>query len=136
MKTELSEHIKAFRKERRLTQEQLAEAFGVTVGAVSKWEAGLSNPDISLLPELAEFFDTSLDVLLGYQVRSQNMQGAIEQIRNFRYQKEYDEGIRYAEKALKKYPDCFDIVYQSANLYYLYGVEFKKKESAQRALYA
>lgn len=40
MKINISENIRRLRKEWRLTQEQLAEAFGVTVGAVSKWESG------------------------------------------------------------------------------------------------
>ena len=40
MKIRISENIRSFRKERGLTQEQLAEVFGVTVGAVSKWESG------------------------------------------------------------------------------------------------
>ena len=40
MVTKLSENIRKFRKERGLTQEQLAEVLGVTVGAVYKWEAG------------------------------------------------------------------------------------------------
>ena len=69
MKNNLAENIRKFRKERGLTQEQLAEVFNMTVGAVHKWEAGLSTPDIVVLTELADFFDTSLDVLVGYSVR-------------------------------------------------------------------
>ncbi len=42
MEARLSQTIRALRRERRLTQEQLAEAMGVTVGAVSKWESGVS----------------------------------------------------------------------------------------------
>ena len=44
MNMKLSENIRTFRKERSLTQEGLAEALGVTAGAVYKWEAGLSTP--------------------------------------------------------------------------------------------
>ena len=40
MEARLSQTIRALRRERQLTQEQLAEAMGVTVGAVSKWESG------------------------------------------------------------------------------------------------
>ena len=43
MKLTLAENIRAFRKERRLTQEQFAEAMGVTVGSVYKWETLLLN---------------------------------------------------------------------------------------------
>lgn len=65
MKIHLGENIQALRRARSLTQEQLAQAMGVTVGAVSKWEKGSCCPDMQLLPELAEFFGTSVDVLLG-----------------------------------------------------------------------
>lgn len=41
MKIKLAENIKIFRKERKMTQEQLAEALGVTVGAVYKWEQNI-----------------------------------------------------------------------------------------------
>lgn len=45
----LSEHIRSLRKARGLTQEQLAEALGVTVGAVYKWESRLSLPELPML---------------------------------------------------------------------------------------
>jgi transcriptional regulator with XRE-family HTH domain len=54
------------RKEKGITQEELAEYIGVSKAAVSKWESGQSYPDISLLPELAAFFNVSVDELLGY----------------------------------------------------------------------
>ena len=66
MKLTLAENIRAFRKERRLTQEQFAEAMGVTVGSVYKWETGQSIPELTMLVEIADFFDISMDVLLGY----------------------------------------------------------------------
>ena len=54
MKISLSENIKALRKERKLTQEQLAAALGVTTGAVHKWEAGLSIPELDMIIRTAE----------------------------------------------------------------------------------
>lgn len=42
MQVQLAEQIRTFRREKRLTQEQLAEVLGVTVGTVSKWEGGVS----------------------------------------------------------------------------------------------
>ena len=60
----LNERIKQLRKEKGLTQSQLADELGVTDKAVSKWEVGESNPDISLLVKLAEIFDVTIDYLL------------------------------------------------------------------------
>ncbi len=53
------------RRERNMTQMQLADEMGVSFQAISNWERGQSMPDISKLPELAELFDTTIDHLLG-----------------------------------------------------------------------
>lgn len=57
--------ISRLRRGHGMTQLQLADALGVTFQAVSNWERGLSMPDISKLPELAELFGTTIDGLLG-----------------------------------------------------------------------
>ena len=57
--------IKQLRKERDLTQEQLAEYLNVSISAVSQWESGKTLPDISLILPLANFFDVSTDTLFG-----------------------------------------------------------------------
>jgi transcriptional regulator with XRE-family HTH domain/predicted membrane protein len=61
----LGKRIAALRKEKGLTQEQLAEKVGVSPQAVSKWENDVSCPDITLLPLLADLFGVSVDELLG-----------------------------------------------------------------------
>ena len=62
----IGKKIKSLRAARRISQEALAEAMGVSFQAVSKWETGASAPDISLLPALACFFGVSTDELLDY----------------------------------------------------------------------
>jgi len=52
------------RHERGVTQDELAFAMGVSKAAVSKWETGQSYPDITLLPQLAAFFNISTDELI------------------------------------------------------------------------
>ena len=63
----INEQIAFLRREKGLTQEDLAKALGVTNQAVSKWESAQCCPDIQLLPELAKLFDVSVDELLGYR---------------------------------------------------------------------
>ena len=63
MKT-LGQNISKFRKEKNITQEELAEICGVSSQAVSKWENDLSCPDITLLKTLARTFGISVDELL------------------------------------------------------------------------
>ncbi len=64
MSIKISEMIKELRLQKGISQEILAEHMGVTVQAVSKWENGLSCPDIGGLPMLADFFGVSIDRLL------------------------------------------------------------------------
>ena len=61
----LQENLKAMRRAKDLTQEQLAELCGVSPQAVSRWETGAACPDIALLPELASCFGVTVDELLG-----------------------------------------------------------------------
>ena len=60
----VSDSIKKLRKEKGMTQDELAEKLNVTRQAVSNWERGNTMPDISKLPELAEIFHISVDELL------------------------------------------------------------------------
>jgi len=60
----IGNRINEYRRQRNITQEQLAEAMGVTSQAVSKWENDISCPDISVLPQLADYFNTSLEQLV------------------------------------------------------------------------
>ena len=53
METSIAENIRAYRKQRGLTQEQLAEVLGVSVGAVYKWESRSSLPELRLIMEMA-----------------------------------------------------------------------------------
>ena len=62
----INEQISFLRKQKGLTQEELAGALGVTNQAVSKWESMQCCPDIQLLPDIAKLFDVSVDELLGY----------------------------------------------------------------------
>jgi transcriptional regulator with XRE-family HTH domain len=64
MANSIGTRIAEARKRKGLTQDQLAEAMGVSPQAVSKWENDISCPDITLLPQLADYFGISVDDLL------------------------------------------------------------------------
>ena len=64
--------VKRLRREKNLTQEQLAEYLGVTSRAVSQWECDRTAPDIALIPPLCHVFGVSSDVLLGIDVEKAN----------------------------------------------------------------
>ncbi len=133
MKMKLAENIRKLRRERSLTQEQLAEVLMVTAGAVYKWEAGLSVPDIALIVEMADFFDTSVDALLGYTMKDNRVDATVRRLQDCRRKKDR-EGLAEAEKALKRYPHSFQIVKESAAVFRAFGIESKDKAMLRRAL--
>lgn len=59
----VGQNIRSLRIRRQVSQEDLAASMGVTVQAISKWETGKANPDIMLLPKLAEYFGVTIDHL-------------------------------------------------------------------------
>lgn len=65
MKETMGQVIRRLRKERNLTQDELAEQLGVTFQAISKWENDSGMPDISQVIPLAAIFNVSTDVLFG-----------------------------------------------------------------------
>ena len=67
----IGEMISSLRKEKGMTQNDLAEKMNVTDKAVSKWERNLSCPDINSIPKLAEILGTSVEDLLNAQVKKQ-----------------------------------------------------------------
>ena len=133
MQLSLSENIRAFRKQRKMTQEKLAEALGLTVGAVYKWESGQSQPELNLLVEMADFFDVSVDTLLGYRIRDNRLDSALERINA--YCRTLDpEAVVEAEKVLGKYPHSFRAVYGCAGVYLAYGASSHDPQQLRRAL--
>lgn len=96
------------RKEKYLTQEEMANCLGVTVPAVSKWETGSSYPDIALLAPIARLLGISTDMLLSYKEDlsdkeiNQLIETAILKIKS----EGYDAGYTWAEKQMQEYPNC------------------------------
>ena len=64
---QMKDVIRQKRRERGLTQEQVAERLGVSAPAVNKWESGASYPDITLLPALARLLETDLNELFCFR---------------------------------------------------------------------
>ena len=108
MKHEFSDRLRFCRRQRGLTQEQLAEAMGVSVAAVSKWELGQSVPELETLLELADFFDLSVDALLGFRLRDGGCQEAGARIDAARREKRYDEDARALLHQALALADRFD----------------------------
>ena len=69
----LADKLKELRKSKNVSQEKLAEYLGVSFQAVSRWENGLSYPDIELLPRISALFDVSMDTLFDMDSNSEEL---------------------------------------------------------------
>ena len=67
------EFLKHLRKSKSMTQEQLAEYFGVSSRTVSRWETGSNMPDLDLLIELADFYNVDIREIIDGKRKSENM---------------------------------------------------------------
>lgn len=76
----IGEFLKELRKEKGLTQEQLAEQFNISRRSVSRWETGKNMPDISLLVEIAEFYDTSIPEIINGERKSEKMNEEVKEV--------------------------------------------------------
>ena len=134
MEWKLAEQIRAFRQEKGMTQERLAEAVGVTVGAVSKWESGASVPELSALVELASLFGTSVDTLIGYEVPDNALPALLRRLRACRDAHQFDDGNEVARRLLRCYPNSFEAVYHTAGFYYCQGLTQAENQEMRRAI--
>ena len=103
MKLIISEKIKKLRKDHDLTQEELAAVLGVSPQSISKWECGDGYPDITLLPAIANYFEITVDELIGNDEIS-----AKEDIQNHYFNVigslDHDEHLELSLRYNKKYP--------------------------------
>jgi len=110
MQIPLGERLRQLRRRNGRTQEELAEALGVTSQAVSRWETGSCYPDTELLPAIARYFGVSIDELFGYEnERAQKIDELAERITRMNRENNgedvnMDECIRLARDSLVQFP--------------------------------
>lgn len=134
MKLSLPANISKLRKQHAMTQEQLAEALGVTSASVSKWERGAATPELNLIAEMADLFGVSFDAIVGFRVLNGSVVALEERIHQLQREKKYDEAITEAEKALTRYPNDFRIVYRAGELYAVASIERHNKKRLLRCI--
>ena len=110
------------RKQLGVTQEQIADYVGVSRAAVSKWEKGLSYPDITLLPKLATYFNVSIDELLGYepQLTKERIEKLYAKLAKQFSEKAFEEVQQEIEQLIVEYYSCFPFVIKMAQQYLNY----------------
>ena len=107
----IDSNIKKLRRQRDITQEQLAEYLNISVSAISQWECGKTTPDISLLAPLANVLDVSADMLLGIDVtnKEKQIQDIMISSENIRHT-DCDNAILILRNGLKEFPNSYDLM--------------------------
>jgi len=130
-------NIYVLRKEKKITQAQLAEKLGVSEQAISKWENGQCAPDVSLFPIIADLFGVSIDRIFGYHTNSYSdeveaiMKAADNSMNTYKE-------IEIVSEGLKKYPNSPDLkIYLAFSLSMVNRIskdEKERKEAVEKAI--
>lgn len=131
MKIAISEKIKNLRKERNITQAELASKFGVTCQSVCRWENGAAYPDIELIPEIAAYFGVSTDVLLGCD--NESVENKIRNVFQLDMSGKEDvrEKISKMRKVMSELPYEPQIKYHILRQYHILGAEEARKNISE-----
>lgn len=111
MQLELGKRIRELRRRDGRTQEDLAEAIGVTSQAVSRWEANGGYPDMEMIPSIANYFGITIDELFGVDMakNEEEILEIVDKFDNGKY-KGSDGSLSFMAEAYHKYPSDFRIL--------------------------
>ena len=131
---ELGNNIRNIRKQHGLRQEQLAEAMGVSVASVSKWETGQCAPELTVLLELADFFEVSIDTLVGHNLKADRMEALTAQLKDAGNNRDEEHAAALCEKILRNYPNDVRAVEACADAYYQLHIYTAKMDYMERCI--
>ncbi|MDD2554115.1 MAG: helix-turn-helix transcriptional regulator [Desulfotomaculaceae bacterium] len=114
----IAKTLVAKRKEKGITQDELAAYIGVSKASVSKWETGQSYPDITFLPQLAAYFNISVDRLIDYapQMAREDIKKLYHRLASDFATRPFNDVLAECRKIIKKYYSCFPLLLQMAVL--------------------
>ena len=133
----IGENIKRMRRERDLTQEEMAAHLGISFQSISKWERGDGYPDITMLPALANYFAISVDELIGTNKTATKQQ--YDEI-NQTWKENNQKGLHYENvvlmrQSLKTFPNnALFLVQLSTSLEKLDGTDEEKRRHLKESI--
>jgi len=124
------------RKEKKITQDELANYLGVSKAAISKWETAQSYPDITLLPHIATYFDITIDELIGYepQMESTEIKKLYHKLSHQFAKEPFDIVYERCNGIIKKYYSCFPLLLQIGILLLNHSMLAGSQEKTQRII--
>lgn len=130
-------NIYTLRKEKKITQAQLAEKLGVSEQSISKWENNQCAPDVSLFPIIADYFGVSIDRLFGYHTSSYDTE-VKEILKKSDDSMDTYKEIEIISEGLKKYPNSPDLkvalAFSLSMVNRISDDENKRNESVKKAI--
>ncbi|MBD5467789.1 MAG: helix-turn-helix transcriptional regulator [Lachnospiraceae bacterium] len=134
----IGENIARLRHERKIRQEELADFVGVTKASVSKWENGQTMPDITILPQLASFFDICIDELVGYdqQLSKEQIQKIYQELAAKFAKGPFREVMEESYGYVKRYYSCYPLLFQIGMLWLNHYMLTENKEAQDKILEA
>ncbi|PKM61789.1 MAG: hypothetical protein CVU97_06745 [Firmicutes bacterium HGW-Firmicutes-21] len=117
MNINIADNLKRLRKKREITQEDLANFIGVSFQAVSKWERNEGYPDITILPVIANFFDVSLDELVGMDEikNSTRLEAVFTQLKENASVGNIEKNITLLREEIKHFPNDYNLLLKLAH---------------------
>ena len=116
---QIGEVIKMHRKEKGLTQEEIANRLGVTAPAVNKWENGNSIPDVMLLSPIARLLDITIDTLLSHEkgLTEKEVLLLVEEAENRLKKEPIDDVLIWIKETIEKYPSSYPLILSLAQIF-------------------
>ena len=137
MELYIGNNLKNLRKDRNLTQEEVAKHLGISFQSISKWERNDGYPDITMLPALARYYGVTIDELIGMnEIESAQALDRINMkwVEN-RNNNKHLENVQLMRNALKSYPnDAHLLVQLSASLERIDGTESERHEYLRQSI--
>ena len=132
MRLPISQVIKRLRKEKNITQEELARVLNVTYQSVSRWENDLAYPDVELIPLIANYFGVTTDVLFGtdettIEYKRQEYLKTIKEQENIYSDEDFKRFEKTLKEAIKSFPKDVYFQWKLCSLYWRMGIDCAKK---------
>ncbi len=125
MEINLKDKLRTLRKEKNITQEDLANHLDITPQSVGKWERGEGYPDITLLPKIALYFGITVDELLNVDEAriEEKIDAYIEESKQLNNKGDMKSNLELWEKAYKEFPNDFRVMVKLMSAIFLNSSE-------------
>ncbi len=108
--------IRKYRRERGMTQEDMATRLGVTAPAVNKWERGSTLPDVALLSPIARLLGITTDELLSFkdELTEEEVNQYLTKLQSDLETRDFSDVFRSVKEKIEEYPNCESLIWQAA----------------------